>query len=309
MTLELNRPYRYKELCEIFGEEEKGGNSKVIQINKWRQYYDIEKNGVKFTVLKKYDENEVQLTENIGKYTMYITNLLVQYLAAKETNKITMTYREIFEALWMVNDKYYPAKYGQRDIENDITYKINPMDKNIDVDKMIATNMSMFFNISGRILKQIVNDALKSMEKKSLLIANKSFRLFRTVYTTSGEKYIESHDCTEREAAKILDIQKTAMQQIGISSTGQLFYVDGKKRQKYFEAVSDGIQREFGYDRYAKTWDLILGERALQIEKRNIEKSQRQLNDNVAKRLLTSQEMKIISATINEQMVKEYIKK
>lgn len=305
--LELNKAYKYSELCEFFQEDAKGGSSKTAQIKKWQQYYDLEKVGSKYLVLKKYDKSELKLTEKHGKFTSYITSLLVQYLAEQESNEITLTYREIFELLWMVNDKYYPAKYGQRAIEQDINYKINPIDRTKDSDKMVATNISMFFNISGRILKGIVNDALASMEKKSLIVANKSFRLFRKVYDNDkGVCYVESHDCTKEEISEILDIQAQAMKLVGISSLSQVFYLDGKNRQVYINYLQEKIQQRFGYDTYAKSWHLILGKQALQKAQTALNKQQ--LNSNVATRLLTSKEMKLIATTINEQMVDEYIK-
>lgn len=305
--LELNKAYKYQELCDFFQEESKSGCSKYSQISKWQQYYDIEKIGSKYLVLKKYDKDELKLTEKHGKFTSYISNLLVHYLAQQETNEITLTYREIFELLWMVNDKYYPAKYGQKDVENDINYNINPMDKTIDSDSVKSTNISMFFNISGRILKGIVNDALTSMEKRSLIVANKSFRLFRTVYSADGEtNYIESHDCTKDEISEILDFQAEAMKIVGIKNLSQIFYLDSKKRQVYVNYLQEKIQQRFGYDAYAKSWHLILGKNALQKEQELL--SKKQLNDNVANRLLTSKEMKLIATTINEQMVDEYIK-
>lgn len=305
--LVLNKAYKYSELCSFFGEEEKTGSTRYSQINRWRQYYDLEKVGSKYLVLKKYDKDELKLIEKHGKFTSYISNLLVQYLAQQEANEITLTYREIFEMLWMVNDKYYPAKYGQRNIENEITYNVNPMDKPINSDKMVSTNISMFFNISGRILKGIVNDALTSMEKRSLIVANKSFRLFRKVYDADKQtSYIESHDCTKDEISEILDFQAQAMKLVGIKNLSQIFYLDGHKRQIYVNYLQEKIQQRFGYDTYAKSWHLILGKNALQQEQKALSKNQ--LNTNVANRLLTSKEMKLISTTINEQMVEEYIK-
>ena len=304
MNLEFNTEYTYDEMCELMNEPpQHGGKQRNNQLAKWRQFYDIDKVGKNYVLLRKYTKDELKLTENHGKFTTYISNLMVQYLATQEQSEVCMTYREILEMLWMVNKDYFPTKYGQKNVE--LTYNLNPIDGN---QQVLANNVSMFFSISGRILKQIVNDSLASMEKRSLLIANKSFRLFRREQNADTKEIITvSHECTPQEVSEILDFQSQAMKIVGIKSLSQLMYLSQQKRQTYFNYVNDRVYERFGYDRYAKSWRLILGQKALQAEYYEV-LSKDKLNANVQDKLLTSKEMKLLSTTINEQMVENYIK-
>ena len=304
MEIKFDKPYTYDEMCELMGEPpQHGGKQRNVQLANWRQYYEIDKVGRNYVLLKEYTKDELKLKENHGKFTTYISNLMVQYLATQEQPEVCMTYREILEMLWMVNKDYFPVKYGQKNA--DITYKLKPIDGD---QKMMANNMSMFFNISGRILKQIVNDALISMEKRSLLIANKSFRLFRREQNGETKEMMTiSHECTPQEASEILDFQSQAMKLVGIKSINQLVYLNQQKRQIYMDYVHERIHERFGYDMYAKSWRLILGQKALQQEYQSV-LSKEKLNTNVQNKLLTSKEMKLLSTTINEQMIENYIK-
>lgn len=64
----------YKTMCEILEEPYMGGKSRVIQLNKWRLYFDYGKDGVKFII------NDI--------YTQEKTNKLKQALDDVKRNKI-----------------------------------------------------------------------------------------------------------------------------------------------------------------------------------------------------------------------------
>lgn len=64
----------YKTMCEILEEPYVGGKSKIIQLDKWRLYFDYSKDGVKFII------NDV--------YTQEKTNKLKQALNDAKRNKI-----------------------------------------------------------------------------------------------------------------------------------------------------------------------------------------------------------------------------
>ena len=64
----------YKTMCEILEEPYMGGKSRVIQLDKWRLYFDYGKDGVKFII------NDI--------YTQEKTNKLKQALDDVKRNKI-----------------------------------------------------------------------------------------------------------------------------------------------------------------------------------------------------------------------------
>ena len=78
----MTNPLTYKQICGIMQEEElRGGTNRNKQLKRWQQYYDIEKNGKYYYIIKKYNDDELQLIENHGKYTTYIENILIHKLS------------------------------------------------------------------------------------------------------------------------------------------------------------------------------------------------------------------------------------
>lgn len=117
----LNIKYKYKELCEVLEEEEKGrGDSRSAQFDKWSRYFDFYKPNPKghFLIVTKIHSNvkpKVDGRINNGKhpnsklsnsiYAPYIDKLLLDSLKNKESIAyITMT--DIAETVGLVNSTY-----------------------------------------------------------------------------------------------------------------------------------------------------------------------------------------------------------
>ena len=69
----------------------------------------------------------------------------------------------------MVNDNYIKNKYNRQDYADSINIKMGSM---LDFDKYEEKyekrhNIDLFFNVSTRLMKQIINNALKSMKERS----------------------------------------------------------------------------------------------------------------------------------------------
>jgi predicted GIY-YIG superfamily endonuclease len=47
----------YKELCKLLGEKIKSGNGKVKQLERWKFYFEFERNGKSYVVTKIYDDD------------------------------------------------------------------------------------------------------------------------------------------------------------------------------------------------------------------------------------------------------------
>ena len=294
----MTNPLTYKQICGIMQEEElRGGTNRNKQLKRWRQYYDIEKNGKYYYIIKKYNDDELQLIENHGKYTTYIENILIHKLSQVNEQEISLTYRELFEGLFMVNKDYYKAKYNKHDYFEQITC---PSLQN--KEDIIESNMGLFFGISSRLLKRILDDSIKSMENRRLLIANKSFRL----YKKENNKII-SHECDTDEINKILNIQNRIMNKYGIEKIQQTYYFDWNTRNKFYDDINDCIKKELGYTFYCNSIKFILSDEGLQREYQKT-LTAKKLNNNIQNKLLTSKEMEIISKSLNEQFVDKFIK-
>jgi len=61
MDIEYNRPYKYKQMCELMNcQIMTSTNSRKAQLSQWRQYYNIEKNGTFYIIRQKYNNNEIK---------------------------------------------------------------------------------------------------------------------------------------------------------------------------------------------------------------------------------------------------------
>ena len=61
----------YKEICEFMKDKPavNGGKARKNQLNKWRQYYDIQKDGKYYYILEEYDKDKLKINYRHGKYT------------------------------------------------------------------------------------------------------------------------------------------------------------------------------------------------------------------------------------------------
>lgn len=294
----MTNPLTYKQICGIMQEEElRGGTNRNKQLKRWQQYYDIEKNGKYYYIIKKYNDDELQLIENHGKYTTYIENILIHKLSQINEQEISLTYRELFEGLFMVNKDYYKAKYRKHDYFEQINC---PSIKN--KEDIIESNMGLFFGISSRLLKRILDDSIKSMENRKLLVTHKSFRLYK-----KENNMIISHDCTNEEIIKITEIQNRIMEKYNLYKIQQSYQLDWYTRNQFYDDINETIRKEMGYSFYCNSIRFLLSNEAL---KRTYQKSLNgeKLNNNIQNKLLTSKEMEIISKSLNEQFVNKFIK-
>ena len=234
----MKNPLTYKQICDIMEDKElRGGTNREKQLKRWKQYYDIEKNGRYYYIIKKYNEEELQLIENHGKYTTYIENILIYKLSQINNQEISLTYRELFEGLFMVNKDYYKAKYNKHDYFEQITC---PSLQN--KEDIIESNMGLFFGISSRLLKRILDDSIKSMENRKLLVTHKSFRLYK-----KEDNKIISHDCTNEEIIKITEIQNRIMDKYNLYKIQQSYQLDWNTRNQFYDDINETIRNEMGY--------------------------------------------------------------
>ena len=119
----------YKDWCEILGEEKaKGGRNKKVQLNQWGQYIDIEPNNRQLTLVSVYDDNNLQLIENRGKFTTYIENFLMEYLKNCTEDYVILSNRDILEKAYMVNKNYFIGKRNPRLFADEFTVPIKSDD-------------------------------------------------------------------------------------------------------------------------------------------------------------------------------------
>lgn len=320
MDIKYNEPIKYNEICAMFNDPpvKTGSKGRQLQLRKWQQYYDIEKIGMYYFIKKKYDKDELDLIENSGKYTSYITDKLLAYLSCVKDKEITLSFYDIYEITTMVNEKYHKGKNNLHTRKNGVEVQKFHVDvgnfmKNELVtnnEKIVKLSLYTFFKISNKLLRQNVYNALKSMYKKGLIIYHDSFIFYKKPDKLSNGEviYYPPHICDNYEVGKMLDFKAESLRYVGLKSAKELYCSSIEIQNKYYDYLLSKIKNTFGYDSYTNAVKLILGNKAIEHELK-FNKSEK-INQNTQKQMLESKEMgQKILHYLNKQFVSEYIKK
>lgn len=309
--IKYNTPLKYKEICELMGEEpiKNSGSLKNQQIRRWRQFYEIEKDGMFFTIKRKYKINELDLIEYEGKYTSYIKDTLIKYLITLGTYETVLSYYDIYEITQMVNKTYHTAKNNMyrnsKYVEiNKFKTTQNPMER-----QYIETMLNVFFLRSGRILKQNINNALDIMQRESLIIYDKTFLLYKNPIQHIDNDVIwyenqPRHICTEKEKSIMIDFKNESLKAAGLRNLQDLIFCSWATKEIYNNNMLSLVQDNLNYDYYGDGVHLILGEKALERELKYLSTK---INDNVQEQLSNNLK-KDINKYLLTQMNTEYIR-
>lgn len=309
MEIEYNRPYKYKELCELMNcSIMKSTNSRKAQLADWRQYYDIEKNGTFYIIRQKYNDNEITLLEKNGKFNTYICDLIAEHFIKTKKEICTMTYYELFEMLSMVNEEYHNAKNNQWLEISKFLNEIHIPQQKLDMlhttsYAIIEADLDFLFRKITRQLKVTVNNSLKSMNKKGYIIYSESFKLYKK--PIKGVIF-PPKICNDKETQEILDAQNKALQLIGKKKKQDLNYITNEQYKIYHNYVTDFIKEKYGYDSYSSAVKMIISPTGMQMQLQHNDR--KTLNDRVQEKMLLSKELNIVSKQMVQLFVDKYIK-
>jgi len=306
-----NKPLKYKEICDIMNEpiSTSGSKGRQLQLAKWQQFYDIDKIGTKYYIKKKYSTEELNLIECSGKYASYIADKLLYYFDLMQRTELTISYYDIYEITNMVNINYH---VGKNNIYTDRTKEIIKFDTiednilELSKDDIIFSSLNSFFEISNKLLKQNVDNAIKSMAQKGLITYNESFILYKKPIK-QGDIYVSQpkHICNVDEISTMLDIKNESLNRLGLSKK-QLYFAPRIIKKEYHDYILDKVKETFGYDYYTNAIHFIVGKKSVKHELK-FHKSNK-INKNIQTQMLESKEIsKKITAYLNKQFVKEYI--
>ena len=322
---------KYPQLCELIGDKPKTGRSKMLHIQRIKQYVDINQDKGKIYIGRVYtDDDELQIVENHGKFTTYIRQFLINLFYELEQHtgetSIVMTNRDILEMTYMVNGRYFigknaPYKYID---EFSLPIKREDMPSEQFAYNRILDESDIFFSSSYRLLKRVVYDSLVSLEKMSLIHKNKTFRLYRNKVDDNGVFRSEHHDCTEAEISRILTVQHDAIIEFNLETkdiygAGSKYhlpniqcvhYLYPQERKRFYAILNKHLREEFkdeGWNAYSVAWKINLAQpESFQYEIAKI--NYKQLNQNVQDKLLTAKDLQLIEDTLKKQFVNTFIK-
>lgn len=323
----MNNPYQYleeyvgkeisyKDFCEIMKIEPKTRIDKIRQLKQFEPYLDLDVNRDKLLLSKVYNKDEMLLVKRNANFQEYFENLLILHLNNCPENVTKFTYSDIEKLFCIVNDNYIKTKYNKREYitTQDLKKNYNRFDfEDYEVAYDINRSMDIFFDVSDRTFRKIIDGALESMEKRSLILVNKSFRLYKEVYIPEIKDFrIIKTDCNQEQTNEILDIKKRLMDEYNIKTDKDIRFLKKDVRDKYFTALCSEIKSSElldKNDRCGKLFVVNLGKEGLKIEADKIDHivNSKMLNTNVQYRLLTTKELMCINQLIKNKLVEDTI--
>ncbi len=232
----------YRHLCEMLGQDIKSGKSKKIQLEEFKRYFDFEKSGQKFIITDIYDtpltkEDKRKLGNN-SIYVKYIELILLQHLSRQEGYTRTLTKRNWWELLGMVNKKY--NKIAPKQLQR-IDYKITSFEIN------------NFYQRCNKKLEQILFSALNNLKNRKLIIWE-----LQTVIVTSDDKRREPHYflALDEHKKKILQVERHILK--NVMNYEKMFQVFcNNKQNEYYRLVNEKLNELYGWSYYFKQIKLI----------------------------------------------------
>ena len=297
---------KLSELCDKYGVAYNKNHADRCR-KQLEKYCIFERKGNNYTIIRELTDEEKLLMSD--KFTDYMSDILIKHLSSKG-RQVTYTYSELFELTGMINHNWregrnnvYGEAYEKKNETDKFDYALSQEEKEggLSNSLIIEYNLKRFFKTSNRLLKEIVNNSLTSIEKKHLLYWDKTYKLY-IFPKKKGDCLIEKV-ATEDERSKILDWTKEALDKLGYKT--EWIPVE-KDRIAFNKFIDDKIKENFGFDTYAKAVRLTLAQDSLKREAYKID-CRRMLNNNVQTKMLESKEMDLIVKALNKQFVSEYI--
>ncbi|MCM1168148.1 MAG: hypothetical protein NC299_18210 [Lachnospiraceae bacterium] len=218
----------YPAMCKLLGEPERsGGNSIKAHKKKWQRFFKYEQNGHRFTILEIYETplpDRDKRREKFGIYAGYIRFLLLKCVLQTKDNCLILPKYQWWERLSMVNgnfNQYLPCKdrelsNGELKVANSEKNRFSELERkiaekyNLPID---SNDVSFFYELAQGKLREILNNALKSLKNKRLINCDDIFKIRMAdgsiEYVTNSEKKL---------MGEILDLQNQALDKIGFRS-------------------------------------------------------------------------------------------
>lgn len=324
----MNNPYQYlqdytckeilyKDFCELANLEQLKDMPKTRQLKELGAYMDIRSKYGKIIINKLYNQDEMLFIKKNSKFTKYFENMLISLLNECDGNIASFTYSEIQKMFWMVNDNYANNKFNRQEYADSLNIKMGSM---LDFDKSEETiakrhNVDLFFNVSARLMKQIINNALKSMKDRSLITYTEWFKLYKRVYVPEIQDFrMIGTVCNDEQVSEILDIKKQALDKFNIKTNQDAIFLEKLARDNYYEFINRSIKESEllnNSDYFGKMFIVNIGKEGIKVEANKIDMlfNKKLFNTNMQKKFLSGKELQCVSNLLKQRMVDDMISK
>lgn len=231
----------YKEMCEILGEKETKGNSKIAQIKNWNRFMDLSKvEGSQSYIIKEiYGTPKKKEAKNNAFHVKIIELLLTYELSGYKENTCQYTKTRLFHLLGMVNNNYLS---NNRDMALQIAEELDE-----DIKNITEKEVNHFIDRTTLELNSILKSALNSMRSRALI----EYQEVMMINYREGRFY-KQREATVEETERILEIQKSILKDMGLKKIP--FY----NIKDFYDKVNKELKEKYGWNRAYKEYKLIL---------------------------------------------------
>lgn len=256
----------YKKLTELLNMKYYKGDSKTRQLNEIQQYYRLEKNKTKYTIVEKYEE-VIPIVDH--RQSVYYDDLETTILYALKKSENTHNIWSVTEALIvtsLVNDNY---RIGRKDIE------LTSNALNIDTNYL-----NSFYQSTHSRFKGVFESSLKRMQNKKLIdyrettyICKKQISIIKNEFgipkiDDAGKIQYNANivhcEAETEEREFILKVQKNVLRSFKHNSISDL--IMSGKFNEYKRTVDDILRKKANILYYYKVYDIVHLKDAVQEE-------------------------------------------
>lgn len=246
----------YKELCSIL-EIKPATNSdyKQKQLKELAIYCKYTKQGNKYIIEDIYNKPVITLSDILktknNKYIKLLSNIILEYLYNNPDTSKQIPLINLFAILGITNNNYKHANNYRKELSQ--LYNVQ------------LASIYYFYDNTKNEFKRIIERCLNNLQNRSVLVWNKCIIVINKDKTT--------YKADKQTTKLILDTQKEALKYLNVNTMYEV--MKDKEKRKQFNKI---LKTELSFN-YYYAYELIIGEKAIQIEYDTIQADKSKLNN------------------------------
>ncbi|MGL5712129.1 MAG: hypothetical protein ACRCX2_03850 [Paraclostridium sp.] len=268
--LELNKKYKYIEVCDILGEMKLTGNSKIYQLKELALYCNFHKENYKIVITEIFDEpkgdritkGKADGSRNNEIYYEHIENIMLYVLNNAKDYKVQCSVPDALKLVNMVNDNYKLIR-SNIPVASDV----------INIDSKFIYN---FYDKTHKRLKTTFERSLKKMRSRALIDFQEVTMICKNVpdeelcVNSLGEvilnkkhlKHRQEHRiATAAERRLILEVEDEVLKELGHKDK-QSVYIYGQWN-KFKKEVEKELKLRGNISYYFEAYDIVINKKGI----------------------------------------------
>lgn len=216
-------------------------DSKKAQLKQLAKIMDLKKDGSKYYINKIYFE--VKENKELSKQAQIIENLLMILLSNQENYSLTLTRKQWWLYLGIINQSYMDYLYGlpdhKKNFAENMAFKLN---EDVETDKLLQ-HIDYFYEKTYQKFFRFFNDILIEINDQGGFTVHKTF-----IVREKGELTVR--ESTMQEHGFILTKQLQARKKLDLISNFKKVYVQKHLLEQYYNVSEELVRTESNINNY-----------------------------------------------------------